>query len=102
MRPGEDCAMRAGGIYRAVVTHPSASPALILRSPREARASRRTRAAAMVPLVFLAHGSRRAACGRAPHHEGVAWGNRPRLWLSLAVALAFSFAAPLTAVRAAD
>ena len=64
------------------------------------------------PLAPLAHGSRRAPFGRAPHHEGVGWGgrrctacsrgaNRLCLWLSLSLVFALSFGA-LAAARADD
>ncbi len=93
--------MRIGGRCRALATHLNARPALILGSPRGARVSRRTRAAELSPFAFLAHGSRRAPGGRAPHHEGVGWDGLCS-WLVLALALAVSFGAPLSAARADD
>src|ERR1700760_4389502 len=100
MRPRRIAPMRIGGRCRAVATRPDRLSALILRSPREARASRRTRAADVAPLAHLAHGSRRAASGRAPHHEGVRWGKR-RFWLGLELVLAMSLGICVNA-RAAD
>ena len=82
--------MRIGGRCRAVAKHLNVRPAVILRSPREARASRRTMAANVAPHIRLVHGSRRAAYGRVPHHDGVRWGGQCLWRLMLALALSFS------------
>ena len=126
--------MRTSGMCRAVARHPNACPALILRVRRRAAMTNvskdegaatdltftRVRTNQMrksgrpdlraAPHLFVAHGSRRAAYGRAPHHEGVGWGgrrctacsrgaNRLCLWLSLSLVFALSFGA-LAAARA--